>query len=99
MIFWIIFGFLGIIYIPFIILLWTSGTDLKHKLCGIIVMLLFWFLCTGGITLDETNKTNNWNDGCCKCGTHWELRGATKNKIGIETKYYACPNCYAEIKK
>lgn len=41
MIFCIVFGIWGIIYIPFIVLIWISGTDLKHKLYGVIVMLLF----------------------------------------------------------
>ena len=98
MIFCIVFGVLGIIFIPFIILIWISGPDLKHKLYGAIVMLLLWFLCAGGITFD-INRIDNWNGDFCECGTHWELRGVTKNKSGIETKYYICPNCYTEIKK
>ena len=99
MTFWISFGFFGIICVPFIIMFLVCGVDLKHKLGGAIAILIFWFLFAGGITLDGMNKADNWNDGHCKCGTHWELRGATKSRTGIETKYYACPNCHTEIRQ
>ena len=101
MIFWISFGAFGVVCIPFIILSLISGINLRDKLCGAIAILLFWFLCAGGMTFDlnRMNKADNWNDGYCECSTHWELRGVAKSRGGIETKYYACPNCHAEIKK
>ena len=97
MVFWIAFGLFGIFCVPLIIMFLVCGVDLKHKLSSTIAILLFWFLFAGGITLDGMNKADNWNGGYCECGTHWELRGATKNRVGTETKYYACPNCHAEI--
>lgn len=97
MVFWIAFGFFGIICVPFIIMFLVCGVDLKHKLGGAIAILIFWFLFAGGTTIEEMNKADSWNGGYCKCGTHWELRGATKTRVGTETKYYACPNCHAEI--
>jgi hypothetical protein len=92
------FGLLGLICVPFIIMFLVYGEDLSHKLVGAIVILLVWLILAGGITLDAMNKADSWNDGYCDCGTRWELRGATKSRTGTETKYYACPNCHAEIK-
>ena len=97
--FWISFGFFGIICVPFIIMFLVCGIDLKHRLGGAIAILLFWLLISGGMTLEGINKADSWNGGYCDCGTHWELRGATKSRTGIETKYYACPNCHAEIRQ
>ena len=97
--FCIIFGILGLVGVPFIILFLVGGVDLKHKLGGALVVLMFWLLAAGGLTLDSKGKQEAWNGGYCECGTHWELRGATKSRTGNETKYYQCPNCYAEITK
>ena len=97
--FWIVFGFFGIICVPFIIMFLVCGVDWKHKVGGSIAVLLFWLMFAGGITVDEMGKVDDWNGGYCDCGTHWELRGATKSRTGTETKYYACPNCYAEIRQ
>ena len=97
MVFWIAFGLFGIFCVPLIIMFLVCGVDLKHKLSSTIAILLFWFLFAGGITFDVINKADNWNNGYCECGTHWELRGATKSRVGTETKYYTCPNCHAEI--
>ena len=95
--FLIIFGAFGLMCIPFIIMFLVCGVDLEHKLCGAAVVLIFWFLVAGGLTLDSKGKQDAWNGGYCECGTHWELRGASKSRTGNETKYYQCPNCYAEI--
>lgn len=95
--FWIIFGLFGMICVPCIIMFLVCGVDLKHKLGGTIAILLFWGLVAGGLTLDILIKKNSWNGGYCDCGTHWELRGASESRTGTETKYYTCPNCYAEI--
>lgn len=97
--FWITFGFYGLAFVPFVLLFLIGGVDLKHKLGGAIAILLFWLLVAGGTTLEETRKADLWNGGFCECGTHWELRGAAKSRTGNETKYYACPNCHAEIRQ
>ena len=95
--FWIVFGFFSLICVPFIIMFLACGVDLKHKLGGTIAVLFFWLLVSVGLTLDSKVKKETWNGGYCECGTHWELRGATTSRTGSETKYYQCPNCYAEI--
>ena len=97
--FWISFGLLGFICMPFIIMFLVCGVDTSHKLGGTIVILLVWLMLAGGITLHTMSRADSWNDGYCDCGTHWELRGAAKSKTGTETKYYACPNCHAEIEQ
>ena len=97
--FWIVFGFCSLICVPFIIMFLVCGADLKHKLGGTIAILIFWFLIAGGLFLDSKGKKETWNGGYCECGTHWELKGATKSRMGNETKYYQCPNCYTEIKR
>lgn len=97
--FWITFGFFGIICVPFIIMFLVCGVDLKHKFGGAVAILVFWLLVAGGFTLDSKSWQEDWNGGYCECGTHWELRGASKSRTGNTTKYYQCPNCYAEIQK
>ena len=97
--FWFAFGIFGLAGVPFMILFLVGGVDLKHKLGGAFAVLIFWLLASGGVTLDNKGKKDVWNGGYCECGTHWELRGAAKSRMGNETKYYQCPNCYAEITK
>lgn len=97
--FWLSFGLFGLVCVPFIIMFLVCGVDLKHKLGGAVVVLFFWLLVSGGLALDSKGKQEAWNGGYCECGTHWELRGASKSRTGNETKYYQCPNCYAEIRQ
>ena len=97
--FWITFGIFGLIWAPLMIIFLVGGVDLKHTLGGTIVVLIFWFICAGSCYLDEMGKQEAWNGGYCDCGTHWELKGASKSRTGHTTKYYQCPNCYAEIQK
>ena len=97
--FWLTFGFFGIICVPFIIMFLVCGVDLKHKLGGAIAVLVFWLIFSAGLAADSSMKKEDWNNGYCECGTHWELRGASKSRTGNETKYYQCPNCYTEIRQ
>ena len=97
--FWIALAVFGILYIPFIIMFLVCGVDKKHKFIGTLAVLIFWLVSAGGITLDGKSKQDTWNGGYCECGTHWELRGASKSRTGNTTKYYQCPNCYIEITK
>jgi hypothetical protein len=95
--FWFTFGFFGLLCVPLIIMFLVCGADRKHKLGGAIAVIIFWVAFSGGLWLDGKGKADKWNNGYCECGTHWELRGATKSRNGVETKYYVCENCYKEI--
>lgn len=95
--FWIIFGLFGLMAVPCIAMFVVCGADIQHKVGGAIVCVVFWFLVSGGLYFQEVGNAERWNDGFCECGTHWELKGVTKTKMGSETKYYSCPECYKEI--
>ena len=96
--FWTMFGLFGVIFVPCVLLFALGGADVKHRIVGSLVCICFWFLFSGGLYFQEVGNEERWNDGYCECGQHWELKGATKTKNGSETKYYACPECYTEIK-
>lgn len=95
--FWFVFGAFGLLAIPLIIMFITCGVDLKHKLGGAFAVLIFWLIFSLGLWADGMATRDAWNGGYCECGTHWELSGVTKTRNGNTTKYYSCPNCYAEI--
>lgn len=95
--FWIIFGGIGLFAIPTILLFICCGVDAKHKICGFLVVIIFWFIFAGGLYFQEQGNNERWNNGFCECGQHWELSGVNKSRNGTETKYYTCPDCYKEI--
>ena len=95
--FWIIFALFGTLGIPCIALLFGfADANWKNILTCSLVVLAFWFAISGASWAVGRNNADKWNDGYCKCGTHWELKGASQYRSS-HTKYYACPNCYTEI--
>ena len=95
--FLICFGILGLFAVPFILVFAICGVDVAHKIGGSLVCLAFWILMATGLCIESATKEKAWNGGYCECGTHWELRGVSESRNGNTTKYYTCPNCYAEI--
>ena len=95
--FLVVFGILGLFFIPVILLFIIKGVDIAHKVCGSLVCLVFWVLVTVSLCIQNSANEEEWNGGYCKCGTHWELIAATEDKRGDITKFYSCPNCYTEI--
>ena len=95
--FWVIFGFLGLVFLPCIVLFVSSGETAKSKIGSALVCICFWFVFAGGIYFQEAGNAERWNDGYCECGQHWELKGVSKTRNGSETKYYSCPECFKEI--
>lgn len=95
----IAFGILGLIFGMIAVMFLVCGADRKHKIIGALVCIGFWLLMSGGIYLDASLDADVWNDGYCECGAHWELRGVSESRNGNTTKYYACPDCYAEIEQ
>ena len=95
----IAFGILGIIFGMIAVMFLVCGADWKHKIIGALVCIGFWLLMSGGIYLDASLDADAWNGGYCECGAHWELKGVSESRNGNTTKYYACPDCYAEIEQ
>jgi hypothetical protein len=93
----VVFGLLGLFFIPTILFFIVCGVDAAHKIGGALVCLAFWILMTTGLCIESSVNEKAWNGGYCECGTHWELSGVAKSRNGSTTKYYSCPNCYAEI--
>jgi hypothetical protein len=96
---WIVFGAMGFVWLSIAVMFLVCGADWKHKIFGALVCVSFWLLMSGGIYLDASHDADEWNDGYCECGGHWELAGATRTESGQTIKYYSCPNCYAEIEQ
>lgn len=94
--FWIAFGFLGLFAVPCLVLALEFGEGWKEKMFGSCIILVIWLTVACGTAFGHDINAEKWNDGYCKCGTHWELKGASQYRSS-HTKYYACPNCYAEI--
>ena len=97
--FWIVFGLVGLAFIVPIMMFLIGGVDIQHKIGGALVCFVFWGLMSAGLYCETTTKTDAWNGGYCECGTHWELRGANKDRYGNTTKYYVCPECFTEIEQ
>ena len=91
------FGLLGLFFIPAILFFIVGGVDAAHKIGGSLVCLAFWIVMATGLCIESATSEKAWNGGYCECGTHWELRGVSESRNGNTTKYYTCPNCYAEI--
>lgn len=94
--FWVVFALLGAFGIPCLVAVFGFGENWESKLIGVVVVLILWALLAGVCYFYANTNRDKWNDGYCQCGTHWELRGASEYRSS-QTKYYVCPNCYAEI--
>lgn len=92
----IVFAVFGLIAIPCICMFAGCAATKKDGRTGIIVVCVFWVLVSVACWGNHKDNTEKWNNGYCECGTHWEFVGATHYRSS-KTKYYACPNCYAEI--
>lgn len=90
--FGVVFGSIALMFV-------CLGADRKHKIWGAIISLLIGALFFGGICLDAKIDADVWNGGYCECGGQWELKGASKSRNGITTKYYACDQCRHEIEQ
>ena len=85
--FWIIFAVCGLFAIPCVVMFATCGATRKIQINGAIVCVIFWFIVSGAMWAQDTANEENWNGGYC----------VTRTRNGSETKYYACPECFAEI--
>ena len=86
----------GLLAIPCLILAISFGDTWREKLFGCAVICVIWLTMSVGCAFGHDVNAEKWNGGYCKCGTHWELRGASQYRTS-HTKYYVCPECHAEI--
>lgn len=86
----------GLLAIPCLILAINFGEDWREKLFGCGVICVIWLTLATGCAFGHDVNEEKWNGGYCECGAHWELKGVSQYRSS-HTKYYACPNCYAEI--
>lgn len=97
--FWIVLGVSGLAWVPAMLLFLLGGVNKKTKVGGALVCLALWMFMSVALFSEAWVKNNDWNGGYCECGEHWELRATTKSRNGEVTKYYACPECFAEIEQ
>ena len=95
--FWFIFGGIGLLAIPSILMFITCGATKKNKIGGAAFCLCFWLFASVLLWGQEVGNQERWNNGFCECGEHWELSAVSKTRSGTETKYYSCPTCHNEI--
>ena len=86
----------GLLAIPCLILAIEFGEDWRGRLFSCAVICVIWLTFAVGCSFAQDINAEKWNGGYCKCGTHWELRGASQYRTS-HTKYYVCPDCHAEI--
>lgn len=84
--------------IPGVAICLYFGDTIKDKISNIIVLVVVAVAMTSILLHQDKVNAEKWNSGYCECGTHWELQSVTRTKMGTETEYYTCPNCYKEIK-
>ena len=84
--FWIFFGIVCIMLVPF--------GYLANKWTGAFIALVIAFIISGLFALDSETKRIEWNNGICnQCGGKYKFEGAAKSRMGTETLYYICENC------
>lgn len=92
----VMFAVYGLVAIPCICMFAGGVGKKQEKLIGVAVVCVLWVLLSVACWGNHNANTEKWNGGYCECGTHWELVGASHYRTS-KTKYYVCPNCYAEI--
>ncbi len=91
--FWICFAAIGIIAVPCVLMFLICGTDLPHKITGAIVVIVFWFLFSGAMYLEDKHDMETWNNGICvKCEGEYLFSSATKYRSS-ERYFYTCEDC------
>lgn len=96
--FWICLVFGLIIGGVFGVFAWIRVEGVKGALIGLVIALVFAFLFSGGMYLDETSRIDKWNGGYCpNCEVHWTPFGVADTDFGSKSKYYYCTECFKEI--
>ena len=91
--FWICFGFMGLLFVPAILMFLICGCTRGNKIGGAIGCLVFWLLISGAMYGETEYDTNTYNNGVCiVCEGEYKFSGATKYRTSHHY-YYTCENC------
>ena len=91
--FWICFGFMGLLFVPCILMFLICGCTRGNKIGGAIGCLVFWLLISGAMYGEAEYDTNTYNNGVCiVCEGEYKFSGATKYRTSHHY-YYTCENC------
>ena len=91
--FWICFGFLGLLFVPVILLFLICGCTWGNKIGGAIACLLFWLAISGVMYAEDKQDNEMWNNGICSvCEGDYNFSGATKYRTSHHY-YYTCDDC------
>ena len=91
--FWICFGFMGLLFVPAILMFLICGCTRGNKIGGAIGCLVFWLFISGAMYGETEYDTNTYNNGVCiVCEGEYKFSGATKYRTSHHY-YYTCENC------
>ena len=91
--FWICFGFMGLMFVPAILMFLICGCTWGNKIGGAIACLAFWVLISGAFALEDNYDYETWNNGVCSvCEGEYTFSGATKYRTSHHY-YYTCDDC------
>ena len=91
--FWICFGFMGLLFVPFILLFLFCSGSRGNKIGGALFCLAFWLLISGAMYAESKWDNEMWNDGICsECEGEYHFSGATKYRTSHHY-YYTCEDC------
>ena len=91
--FWICFGFMGLVFVPCILMFLICGCTRGNKIGGAIGCLVFWLLISGAMYGETEYDISTYNNGVCiVCEGEYKFSGATKYRTSHHY-YYTCENC------
>ena len=91
--FWICFGFMGLVFVPAILMFLICGDTWGNKIGGAIGCLVFWVLISGAFALEDKWDNEMWNNGICSvCEGDYTFSSATKYRTSHHY-YYTCDDC------
>ena len=91
--FWICFGFMGLLFVPAMLMFLICGCTRGNKIGGAIGCLVFWLLISGAMYAEDKWDNKMWNNGICSvCESEYKFSGATKYRTSHHY-YYTCENC------
>lgn len=91
--FLICFGFMGLLFVPAILMFLICGCTWGNKIGGAIACLLFWLTISDAMVAEAKWDADLWNNGICSvCTGEYKFSSATKYRTSHHY-YYTCENC------